>query len=173
VSAVYITFETEQGQRTAMEALNVSRTESLANTAIGLDPSALFRGKVLNVDEAPEPTAVRWLDLNYSSVSMAMRTSFTLIVTLGLVALSAFILHMCRTRVGTMLYAVILSTLNFVRNFIGRLIRLFPFGASNVTSFVADRLFPSQQESWYLTKNTLMKAQCKGLSTSRLHSSDG
>lgn len=173
VSAVYITFETEQGQRTAMEALNASRTELLANTAIGLDPSALFRGKVLNVDEASEPTAVRWLDLNYSSVSMAMRTSFTLIVTLGLVALSAFILHMCRTRVGTMLYAVILSTLNFVRNFIGRMIGIFPFGASNVTSFAADRLFPSQQESWYLTKNTLMKAQCKGLSTSRLHSSDG
>lgn len=119
VSAVYITFETEHGQRNALEALNASRTEKLANTAIGLDPSALFRERVLNVEEASEPTAVRWLDLNYTLVSMNIRTFFTLCVTLGLVAASAFILNICRTRVGTTLYAVILSTLNFIIPFVG------------------------------------------------------
>ena len=118
VSAVYITFETEQGQRTALEALNASRTELLANRAITLDPSALFRNTVLSVDEASEPTAVRWLDLNCSYMSMVVRTSLTLVVTLGLVALSAFILQLCRTNVGTTLYAVILSTLNFIIPFV-------------------------------------------------------
>lgn len=121
VSAVYITFETEQGQRTALEALNASRTELLANTAIGLDPSALFHDRVLNVEEASEPTAVRWLDLNYSMIFMNIRTFLTLCVTVGLVALSAFILQLCRTRVGTTLYAVILSTLNFIIPFTTRI----------------------------------------------------
>eukprot|EP00804_Cyclotella_cryptica_P013338 CCRYP_005119-RB/>CCRYP_005119-RB protein AED:0.07 eAED:0.07 QI:209/1/1/1/0.77/0.7/10/1560/999 len=114
VSAVYITFETEQGQRTALEALNASRTELMTNTAINLDPSALFRGTVLKVEEASEPTAVRWMDLSYSTMSMNIRTFLTMCVTLGLVAASAVILNLCRTRVGTMLYAVILSTLNFI-----------------------------------------------------------
>ena len=119
VSAVYITFETEQGQRNTLEALNASRTELLANTAIGLDPSALFRDTVLHVTKASEPTAVRWLDLNYTPIYMNIRTFFTLCITLGLVAASAFILHFCRTRVGTTLYAIILSTLNCIIPMVG------------------------------------------------------
>jgi len=119
VSAVYITFETEQGQRTALEALNASRTELMANTAINLDPSALFRDTVLNVEEASEPTAVRWMDLSHSTISMNLRTFLTMCVTLGLVVASAAILNLCRTRVGTMLYAVILSTLNFIIPLVG------------------------------------------------------
>lgn len=119
VSAVYITFETEQGQRNTLEALNASRTELLANKAIGLDPSALFRDTVLHVTKASEPTAVRWLDLNYTPIYMNIRTFFTLCITLGLVAASAFILHFCRTRVGTTLYAIILSTLNCIIPMVG------------------------------------------------------
>lgn len=119
VSAVYITFETEQGQRTALEALNASRTELMANTAINLDPSALFRDTVLNVEEACEPTAVRWMDLSSSTIEMNFRTCLTMIVTLLLVGASAAILYFCRTRVGTMLYAIILSTLNFIIPLVG------------------------------------------------------
>ena len=108
VSAVYITFETEQGQRNALEAMNASRTELLTSRAISLDSTALFRGRVLNVEEAPEPTAVRWLDLSYSSLSMIIRTSLTLCLILAFTTASAFILHYCRTRVGTMLYGKLL-----------------------------------------------------------------
>lgn len=138
VSAVYVTFETEQGQRTALDALNASRTELLANRAITLDPSALFRNKVLSVDEASEPTAVRWLDLNYSYISMVVRTSITLIVTLGLVGFSAFILQLCRTKVGTTLYAVILSTLNFIIPFVSEYTRIIDLWHITVNIDVLD-----------------------------------
>lgn len=122
VSAVYITFETEQGQRTALEAMNASRTELLSNTAMSLDPTALFRGQVLNVEEASEPTTVRWLDLDYGVISMNTRVCCTYGVTLALVALSAVILNFSRTRVNTWFYAVILSTLNFIIPFVVRIL---------------------------------------------------
>jgi hypothetical protein len=57
-AAVYVTFETEQGQRTALEALNASEMEVITKSAINLDPSALFQGTVLRVNEASEPNAV-------------------------------------------------------------------------------------------------------------------
>ena len=43
-SAVFVTFETEQGQRTALEALNASKIEVFTNKAINIDSSVLFRG---------------------------------------------------------------------------------------------------------------------------------
>ena len=44
-AAVFVTFETERGQRTALEALNASEIEASTNRAIHLDPRALFRGR--------------------------------------------------------------------------------------------------------------------------------
>mmetsp|Transcript_5812 Transcript_5812/g.13266 ORF Transcript_5812/g.13266 Transcript_5812/m.13266 type:complete len:1004 (-) Transcript_5812:1353-4364(-) len=113
-AGVYITFETEEGQRTALEALNASEMEVMTNTAINLDSSSLFKGKVLRVTEASEPNAVRWTDLNYSRGSIYLRLLITFCITLGLVAFSAFILQLSRTRVSTILFSVILSTFNAI-----------------------------------------------------------
>ena len=44
-AAVFVTFETEQGQRTALEALNASEMEIMRNRIIHVDPSALFQGR--------------------------------------------------------------------------------------------------------------------------------
>ena len=57
-ASVFVTFETEQGQRTALEAMNFSKAEVLFNKNIRVDQSALFKGKVLECHEAPEPNAV-------------------------------------------------------------------------------------------------------------------
>lgn len=57
-AAIYVTFETEEGQRNALGALNFSEMAIMTNTSVGFDSSALFRGKVLRVDEASEPNAV-------------------------------------------------------------------------------------------------------------------
>ncbi|KAL9178347.1 hypothetical protein ACHAXT_001775 [Thalassiosira profunda] len=62
-AAVYVTFETEMGQRTALEALSCSETEIMLNRPKGLDSSALFQGRVLRAEEACEPTAVERIDL--------------------------------------------------------------------------------------------------------------
>ena len=57
-AAVYITFETEEGQRTALSALKASEMEVMTNKPINLDDNCLFLGQVLKVEEAPEPNAV-------------------------------------------------------------------------------------------------------------------
>ena len=57
-ASVYVTFEMEQGQRTALEALNATELEVMTNTALNLDSSVLFQGRVLRVEEASEPNAV-------------------------------------------------------------------------------------------------------------------
>ncbi len=43
-AAVFVTFETEQGQRTALEGLNASKIEISRNKPMSVDASALFRG---------------------------------------------------------------------------------------------------------------------------------
>lgn len=57
--AIYVTFETEQGQRNALGALNASEMEINLNKPMNINSSALFRGcEVLRVAEASEPNAV-------------------------------------------------------------------------------------------------------------------
>ena len=111
-SAVYVTFETEEGQRTALAAMRASETELITNKAINLDPSNLFYGQVLRLEEAPEPNSVRWRDLNYTVRQIYVRVGISFFITVGLVCLSAFILQVSRLRVSTILYSVILSTFN-------------------------------------------------------------
>lgn len=67
VSEVFVTFESEASQRRALRALSVS-TLAPAMATIGrvvLPDNLLFRGRhLLRVTEAPEPTAVRWEELD-------------------------------------------------------------------------------------------------------------
>lgn len=57
-AAIYVTFETEGGQRNAMAALKASETEVRTNTRVNIAEEALFRGTVLRIEEASEPSAV-------------------------------------------------------------------------------------------------------------------
>lgn len=48
-AAVFVTFETEQGQRTALEGLNASKIEISRNKPMSIDASALFRGNFVSL----------------------------------------------------------------------------------------------------------------------------
>lgn len=74
-SNVFITFETEQGQRSALKALSVRRLDLWTNKS-HLPEKFLFRGKhLLAVREPPEPSSVRWQDLDEAgSVRLLDRT---------------------------------------------------------------------------------------------------
>ncbi len=111
-SAVFVTFETEQGQRTAMTALNFSQLEIFTNNAYNADPSAIFRDTVLNCSEAADPDAVRYNDLKYSFLEICLRQLCTFGVTCGLVGLSAYILTLTRITVSTTIFSIILSATN-------------------------------------------------------------
>ena len=64
VSKVFVTFETEEGQRTALSALTCSKLDVHLQRKNAIDPNALFQGeKVLKVSKPTEPNSVRWLDL--------------------------------------------------------------------------------------------------------------
>ena len=113
VSAVFVTFETEQGQRTALEAMNFSQVEVLTNTAITADPSALFRGNtVLNCSEAADPDAIRWNDLKCTTFEICIRQLLTFGVTCALVGLSGYVLFLTRIKVSTTIFSIILSATN-------------------------------------------------------------
>jgi hypothetical protein len=65
VSNVFVIFETEQGQRRALEALSVPRLDVWTNNKSHIAENYLFRGNhVLAVREPPEPSSVRWQDLD-------------------------------------------------------------------------------------------------------------
>jgi hypothetical protein len=122
VSAVFITFETERGQRTALEALNFSQLEVLTNKAINADPSAIFRDTVLHCCQAAEPNAVRWNDLKCTNVNIWLRQLCTFVVTCGLVGLSGTILYLARTKVSMIIFSIILSTTNVLIPIIVRIL---------------------------------------------------
>jgi hypothetical protein len=57
-TSVFVTFETQEGQRAALTALNASELEIVTNTARHISSNALFRGRVVRVEEASDPNAV-------------------------------------------------------------------------------------------------------------------
>jgi len=66
-SAVFVTFETERCQRTVLELLTVGSFNVATNDVSELPPEHVFRGNlVLDIQEAVEPSAIRWKDLNKS-----------------------------------------------------------------------------------------------------------
>jgi len=111
-SAVFVTFETEQGQRTALEALNFSQLEVLTNTAINADPSSIFRDTVLSCYEAADPDSIRYNDLKCTNAEIWLRQVCTFVVTCALVALSGYVLFLTRIGVSTTLFSVILAATN-------------------------------------------------------------
>jgi hypothetical protein len=90
VSNVFLTFETEEGQRGVLEKLSVGYTKAKNNDASALsDRKYLFRGEfVLDVCEPEEPSTIRWQDLNaglHKIVKQQVYTTFWTIVALVVV----------------------------------------------------------------------------------------
>merc|ERR1719491_2322830 len=75
---VFVTFETEEGQRNTLKALSVGQIQVIYNRQGSLPSEYLFRGKhVLEVTEPDDPSGIRWEDLNTNT----MRTYRTMAVT--------------------------------------------------------------------------------------------
>ena len=69
VSNVFVVFETEHAQQQALRELAVLRIDAFRNNTSALPRDLLFRGKkVLEVREPPEPSSVRWKDLNETTM---------------------------------------------------------------------------------------------------------
>lgn len=69
VSNVFVVFETEHAQQEALRELAVLGIDIFRNNTYALPSDLLFRGeKVLEVREPPEPSSVRWQDLDENTV---------------------------------------------------------------------------------------------------------
>jgi hypothetical protein len=82
VSKVFVTFETEEGQRAALSALSIGRLDIMMNNKS--KAGALFRDTVLSIGEPSEPSAVRWLDLSASKMQKGFMRGLNLAVTVGI-----------------------------------------------------------------------------------------
>ena len=85
-TSVFVTFDAEEAQRNALQALSASKIAIAMNDTTDVSSEHLFRGsRVLHVEEAREPSVIRWQDLNETfGVRMAQRM-FTAVVTLCLI----------------------------------------------------------------------------------------
>lgn len=68
VSEVFVIFETEHAQRAAYKSLVVSGSDVENQNIHALPKSYVFQGNcILNLIEPPEPSSVRWMDLDESA----------------------------------------------------------------------------------------------------------
>ena len=109
---VYVTFETEQGQRNALTALTASRLDVWMNNTSNVAPDAVFQGRVLDVDEPTEPTAVRWLDIATPASKKLMYRSITLILTCGVIAFASLLILRARNEIGAWFSGPLTSIFN-------------------------------------------------------------
>ena len=109
---VFVTFETENGQRTALDATKVGLIDLKLNRAYAVGPECLFRGQVLDVKEPTEPNAVRWLDLASGLVAKTIRRGIVLFATIGMIAIAGVAIKAARYRFGPQIAGFLTTTFN-------------------------------------------------------------
>jgi len=100
VSEVFITFETEEGQRNCLTAFSTSKLNVWFNNIDGVAPRTVFEGRVLKVSQPEEPNTIRWLDLHVPFWKKIVQRFINLSVTLGLVAGCGYLVSKARTNIG-------------------------------------------------------------------------
>ena len=100
VTKVFVTFETEAGQRNCLEAMSTSKMIVGTNQTERVPPSTVFHGKVLSVGECVEPNTVRWLDLHVGTMRKISQRVVTLIITVGMVGGAGWLVWLCRLSLG-------------------------------------------------------------------------
>jgi hypothetical protein len=125
VTHVYVTFETEEGQRAALASLAVSRIDLITNNKAGSAPSTIFHDRILKVEEPTEPSAVRWLDLSASTVRKLFTRTVNLAILVGLVGFSGLIVKKTRESIGPAYAGPLISILNSIIPQIVKLLMIF------------------------------------------------
>jgi len=113
---VFVTFENQASQIAALEALSVSRIAVWKNDGSALgerQKDLLFREKhVLRVIEPPEPSSVRWLDLDEGFLKCNRQMLHTSLITLAILILGCILIVRIRRTHGAAAAAFLITTLN-------------------------------------------------------------
>lgn len=111
VVKVYVTFETEEGQRSALETLAVGKIDSARNNTSSVAGGFVFRDRVLKIEEPCEPNAVRWLDLGAGTFRRIFARVVNIIITGAAILLSVVVVDRVR-KYSTAGAAVMITLLN-------------------------------------------------------------
>jgi len=112
VCTVYVTFETEEGQRAALSALSTGKLNTMSNNTAACAPGSVFQGRLLSVDQPTEPSSVRWLDLSASSFSKITWRVVNFVITCGVIALAGVCVAKVRTNLGAGYAGPLISVFN-------------------------------------------------------------
>jgi hypothetical protein len=125
VSRVFVTFETEEGQRNALQALSIGRVNVLLNHTTGVAPGIVFKDRLLYVDEPAEPSAIRWLSLSASGMHKLIMRCVNLGVTVGVVSFTGWVVAVVRFHLGALVAAPLVSVLNTLIPLIVKILMIF------------------------------------------------
>lgn len=98
VASVFVTFETEEGQRAALSAMSTGKITAMTNNVGAVTPSIVFQDRVLVVKEPTEPSSVRWLDLGTTTSRKMGGRVLNFIITLLLVSGAGWVVAAIRRR---------------------------------------------------------------------------
>ena len=122
---VFVTFETEEGQRTALSALKVGLIDLRMNRLSAIPSEFVFKGQVLNVHEPTSPDSVRWLDLSYSLFEKMVRRLLVLGVNVGMIAVAGLCIKYARLRSGPFLAGYLTTCFNSIIPQIVKILMIF------------------------------------------------
>ncbi|GMH93040.1 hypothetical protein TrVE_jg7780 [Triparma verrucosa] len=112
---VFVVFENEKSQRRCLQRLTTGTIPAALEWVGELPPHMIFRGtNVLSVCEAPEPTDVIWENLETPLKHQIIEQTMTLILSLGIVALCAYIIYLLNEAGQSFLAAFFISITNSV-----------------------------------------------------------
>lgn len=115
VSNIFCIFEMEADQQAALEQLSVGGIQIFKNQNSTVPENLRFRGKhVLNVAEPPEPSSVRWQDLDESIVTQLCQRIATFSLTTLLIIASCLIVVHVRNHYGIGYAAIAITTANTI-----------------------------------------------------------
>ena len=125
-SHVFVVFGTEEDQRKVLTNLTVGTIATITNNQDAIDNVFLFHGTdVLHVEEAGEPSDVRWTDLSCSNKEKIIRIILTSIPVIGLIVLGAVLVTVVRNKSGPFEAGFTISALNFIIPTISKVVTSF------------------------------------------------
>jgi len=159
VSKVFVTFETEEGQRAALSALSIGRLDIMMNNKAACAPSCLFKGHMLNVGEPSEPSAVRWLDLSASTIRKGCMRGLNLAITIAIVSFAGYLVALARYNIGVWASGPLISIFNSIIPMIVKILMIFePHGTEG--SFQASLYMKITLFRWVRFSRLLSCAAC-------------
>jgi hypothetical protein len=112
VTDVLVTFETEDGQRLALETLKTGQIDVRTQRRGNRIEANLFRGQyILDCEEPPEPSAFRYLDLDANVFKCIVQQTITFGIIIVLIVIASIMVRETRMARGPAPAAILTSSM--------------------------------------------------------------